>query len=338
MMPKRHWMLCGGVLAAVALALLAVSAAWAQGPPRVGDWSDFYSFFSEEPIKPSDHWIGVDCHPAGEALRAQLNLPEDQGLLVQQVVDESPAARAGLLKYDVLLLADDEPLSKKQDLVDAVDAAKDGELTLGLVRGGKPMQVKVKPEKRPESPPPIQPPKGPGGPPWDQLRKWFERDWPDDLRQAPRQFRFWGPGTILPPDFKLQPPLPGNMSVTVTRKGDNPAEIVVKRDGETWEVTENDLDKLPEDIRPHVERMLGRLGPGAADQIQSFDFTPDWGPRWKAWPEGRLDERFEEMNRRIDELRKSIEEMRPRRKPPEFKPEEVPAPKLNAPDRTPENV
>jgi membrane-associated protease RseP (regulator of RpoE activity) len=90
-----------------------------------------------EVVKPSDHWLGLQCGKIGPALRAQLGLDENQGVLVEAIVDESPAAKAGLEKYDVLVQAGDRTLSKVQDLIDEVDAVKDGKLAVELIRKGR---------------------------------------------------------------------------------------------------------------------------------------------------------------------------------------------------------
>ncbi len=49
------------------------------------------------------------------------------------------------------------------------------------------------------------------------------------------------------------------MSVTIIKHGKDPAKIKVEQGDKTWEVTEATLDELPDDIRPHVEPMVGRL-------------------------------------------------------------------------------
>ena len=52
--------------------------------------------------------------------------------------------------------------------------------------------------------------------------------------------------------------LPANTSVSVTREGDKPAKIVVQRGEQKREVGENEINKLPEDLRGVVEQMVGR--------------------------------------------------------------------------------
>ena len=80
----------------------------------------------------SRYWIGVKffdfSEEASEALRSQLNLEKGRGLVVSDVVAESPAAKAGLKKYDVIVTVGEQPVGKPSELVKAVDAAKQGEL------------------------------------------------------------------------------------------------------------------------------------------------------------------------------------------------------------------
>jgi hypothetical protein len=324
-------------LLGLALAVGWVAVARAEGPPRtlspigpsVLPWQEgqFGPFFgTPEPVKLSEYWLGLACSPAPPALRAQLKLGEGEGLVVDQVAPDSPAAKAGIEQYDVLVRAGDKPLGKLQDLIDAVDAAKDKPLALKAVRGGKSIEIKVTPAKRPEAPETVLPGeknRRPGEvPPWGEGK-------------LPWRFRFWGPGWILPPEAKPEASLPDNVSVTITRSGDKPARIVVKRGDEKWEVTEDQLDKLPDDVRGPVERMLGQTpGRHAGKGAHDFDFVPEWPtPHWEGVPQGQMEKRMEEMSRRIEEMRKAIEQLRenrPRLKAaPKLK--EVPAPKESAP-------
>ncbi len=93
------------------------------------------------------YMIGVSCVPAGEALKAQLGL--EHGLVVESVVDESPAS-GSIETYDVLVRAGDGDLSDLSDLVDAVRKAGENEedLEIVLIRAGKKSTVTVTPGKR----------------------------------------------------------------------------------------------------------------------------------------------------------------------------------------------
>jgi predicted nucleic acid-binding Zn-ribbon protein len=96
----------------------------------------------------SQYWLGLAVAPAPEELRKKLNLSENQGLVVEQVVPDSPAAKAGLKPRDVLLKAGDRPLAKVQELVQAVQEAKETNLAVEVNRDGKLEKVTVQPAKR----------------------------------------------------------------------------------------------------------------------------------------------------------------------------------------------
>ncbi len=88
--------------------------------------------------------LGVALAPPRVArrLRAAVGLEPRDGLLVRQVVDDSPAASAGLQRGDLLVRAGDKPLASMDDLFDALDGATDT-LALGLVRGTEERDVAV---------------------------------------------------------------------------------------------------------------------------------------------------------------------------------------------------
>src|SRR3954468_24587046 len=88
--------------------------------------------------------LGVALAPPRVArrMRAAVGLEPRDGLLVRQVVDDSPAASAGLQRGDLLVRAGDKPLASMDDLFDALDGATDT-LALGLVRGTEERDVAV---------------------------------------------------------------------------------------------------------------------------------------------------------------------------------------------------
>ena len=104
--------------------------------------------------KAPSYWIGVSIDEVDDTLREHLKLTEKVGLVVSDVLKDSPAAKVGLEKNDVLLGADDKPLKAPDDLVKAVQATK-GEATLRvrLRRAGDEREIAVRPEKRKEPEP-----------------------------------------------------------------------------------------------------------------------------------------------------------------------------------------
>jgi serine protease Do len=82
--------------------------------------------------------LGIAIAPprAARRMRRAVGLPEVDGLLVREVLEASPAARAGLEQGDLVVAAAGEPVRRLDDLFRAVDAAgPDGSLDLTLVRG-----------------------------------------------------------------------------------------------------------------------------------------------------------------------------------------------------------
>ena len=91
--------------------------------------------------------VGLEVQAMTRELRAHFGAPEDRGLLVARVVQDRPAARAGVRVGDVLLEAGGAPLDEPFDLVRAVGRPVAGEkLELVLLREGKRLTLAVEPE------------------------------------------------------------------------------------------------------------------------------------------------------------------------------------------------
>ena len=87
-------------------------------------------------------WLGVSANEAGEALSAQLGLEPGVGLVVTYVAPDSPAAKAGIQKHDVLVELQGQALVLPAQLRKLVRARKEGdEVKLKIIRAGKPQTV-----------------------------------------------------------------------------------------------------------------------------------------------------------------------------------------------------
>lgn len=90
-------------------------------------------------------YIGVVTLPPPAVLSAQLGLKEGFGLVVGDVLPDSPAAKAGVQKHDVLTKFNDQQLVDAGQFSTLVRAAgKDAEATLTIVRQAKEQKVPVK--------------------------------------------------------------------------------------------------------------------------------------------------------------------------------------------------
>ena len=83
-------------------------------------------------------WLGVGVEEASEALADQLGLDPGVGLVVTHVSADSPAAKAGLKRNDVLIELEGQSLVHPAQLRKLVQARKPGEkVKLVFYRGGK---------------------------------------------------------------------------------------------------------------------------------------------------------------------------------------------------------
>ncbi|RUL89376.1 PDZ domain-containing protein [Tautonia sociabilis] len=129
--------------------------------------------------------IGVTIEAPDDAVRAQLGLPEGQGVIVMSVSPDSAAAEAGLKPNDILVTLGGEPIVGARELSEQVqeNGAKPVELT--IIRDGEETTVEVTPRKAPAPPVPPAPPGVPEG------------------------FRFFGPGVMIDPEGNVLRPGPG---------------------------------------------------------------------------------------------------------------------------------
>lgn len=94
----------------------------------------------EVPVRPR---LGVGLAPDGVArrLRRSVGLDERDGVLVQVVEDDGPAARAGVRSGDLIVEAAGRPTPTADDLHDALDRSGGGSLPLRVVRGAEELEV-----------------------------------------------------------------------------------------------------------------------------------------------------------------------------------------------------
>jgi membrane-associated protease RseP (regulator of RpoE activity) len=90
--------------------------------------------------------IGVSTTPLGKQLADYFGVTH--GVLVNSVEANSPAERAGLKAGDVVTEADGQQVEDADDLVRALGAKDEGEVTLTVVRERKQRSVRVSPERR----------------------------------------------------------------------------------------------------------------------------------------------------------------------------------------------
>lgn len=139
-------------LASIMLAggLASFSTARGQEPGKpVDDGLKYPAIALNEPPRIGEYWVGMEVTQPSDDDRKKLEIPADRGILVRQIVPDSPAAKSGLRVGDVLLKAGDKPLKELGDPLEAIRQAKDSDLTFEYLRDGKTDKATIKPAKRP---------------------------------------------------------------------------------------------------------------------------------------------------------------------------------------------
>jgi membrane-associated protease RseP (regulator of RpoE activity) len=145
----------GAVVGVAVLSALAVSGAPAAAKEK------------------EEGWLGVYSQELDSDLRESINY-KGQGVLVRQVVDQSPAARAGLQRGDVIVRVDSKVVDSPAQLADAVQALPVGKkVPIEVVRDGSRKTLNATLAARPvidEDEAPVAP----------NRSRWYEYDGDDD--------------------------------------------------------------------------------------------------------------------------------------------------------------
>lgn len=328
-------------LLAVAGVLCLTPAAWAQVdvdnyvekfvPDYARIWSE--RLIQNGDLKPSSHWMGVAVRPTDDVLQKHLGIKG--GLVIDAVAEDSPAAKAGMQRHDILLTVGDVPVGNMNELMEFLSKNKDKKCDVKILHEGKAKTVQVVPVERPQDHARFFP----GGDfefpqQWrhpDEIEKWLKQLTKDrkNVRwwqiPEPLRMRFVHPGVVV--NSAKMGKLPEGLQVTISKQGDEPARIKVKMGDKNWDVTEDELDKLPEDVRPHVRKFLSgpridfRLErphlhkPDARIEVRPT--RPEDAPRVITRAirvdvdgmEKRFEKEIKDIHRKLDAIQKHLEEL-----------------------------
>ena len=144
---RNGWWVRGFAVPVLA-AVLAVPA-WGQDAEKKAptDAAPQAEKVEEANAAASSYWLGILVAPADALLKTHLGI--EAGVVVEQVVPESPAAKAGIQVNDILIQFGDAKLADVEALQKAVSENKDREAKLTLLRAGKQTTANVKPQVRP---------------------------------------------------------------------------------------------------------------------------------------------------------------------------------------------
>lgn len=235
-------------------------------------------------------WVGIMLKDVEGDLAKYLG--SEKGILIDDVFEGSPAAKAGIQPGDLLLRANGQELNEPLSLLTTMKKVKDGEaITLTLSRKGEEVEVKVTPTTRPEREE-LEADKerekvqallelselgeGDREKMKDVLRGLRLKDGTQDvnvLRFGGPAFTWRGTEDKENVDITVVKEIAGDkVEIKITRKDDQPAKITVTKGDKVNEYGQSELDKMPEDIAAIVKGALNsnrrlelRMIPGLAD-------------------------------------------------------------------------
>ncbi len=96
-------------------------------------------------------WLGIETQELTEELKGYFGLAEKSvGVLISDVIDGSPAAKAGMKRGDIILSLEDVPISSRSDYREALGEYTAGDpLRLKIFRKGRELTVSAKPSPFP---------------------------------------------------------------------------------------------------------------------------------------------------------------------------------------------
>ena len=239
------------------------------------------------------YWIGVGSAPVPPVASAQLGLPENTGLVIEDVVADSPAAKAGLAKNDILTAVGDKTLQSLEDLITAVQASEGKEISITYFRGGKEQTAKLTPAERPKE--------------HFAFTGEGQRYEVQVFKSDDAGVQFVQPGVV----FTRKIEMPKELAISVTRKDKEPATAEVTVDGKKYQATLETVDQLPESVREHVRALLSGGGPQM--MMARMRGMPGMQPPVAVPTHVRavqpIEQQLQEIQKKIDALQKALESL-----------------------------
>jgi hypothetical protein len=298
--------------------------------------------------KPSKFYLGMRLSNVPEALDAQLAL-DGGGAVVMDVVKDGPAAKAGVKPHDVVLAVGDKTVKRFGDVTAAVDAADGKEVTLKLLRAGKPVTVSITPGKREDLELSLKPKIVRAEEEDEETLELIMEDLEEKIHDKLEALKDAGvdvrlqmikPGKFVPHgvgvNFRAPGDFPDDLSITIRKQGKEPAQIEVKQGDKSWAFKEDEFGKvLPEQLQQYVGPFLGRptkftvalpggkqfnvpVPPPVIVDLEEKSERAAEHARARAehvraraeWARESVERRVEEMSRNIERMREQMESLR----------------------------
>ncbi|RLS34658.1 MAG: PDZ domain-containing protein [Planctomycetota bacterium] len=223
--------------------------------------------------------LGTTFAPVPDAVREQIDLPKGVGLLVDSVEPGSPAAAAGLKRFDILTRFNDQIVCNADQLATLLTLRKPGPLPMTILRGGRERKIQVillQPDQADQA----DDAAAPGGPPGilpgfrhENLPGDLQKQMEDLARQIQKQPFALGGGAGRSRTTQMSVSPQGNERIDTESDGTTTIEIRQSAGMVTVEIrgadnaklyankldTDGDIRRVPEEFRGRVERLLEEI-------------------------------------------------------------------------------
>jgi len=207
-------------------------------------------------------YFGIQCVSVPKLLETHLNL--GRGLLVQAVVPDGPAEKAGIKQDDIILSVGGKDIHAITDIFSVLEKEQEKELLIEVMQNGKKNELRIIPEERPEMPPARF-----GGGPFEMRQAMpfpgFEGRNPDAMHRQMMELieqlkesngvRVWEipEGPFFDQVFPANPNANvDQIIISITKDGAGNQQIRVRQNNEEWQVER--IEDLPEDLQEKVQR------------------------------------------------------------------------------------
>lgn len=253
-------------------------------------------------VKPSTQaaeqhfWIGAKlAAEMPQVLKRHLPQLADKGVFVEGVFAESPAGQAGLEAEDVLLELNGQPLVDARKLVEAVRSGEGAALKLVVLHNGQETAVELTPRPMTQ----------------EDVAAIREAEMLLGMRdkqvENPQRMRFFGPGQVMP-QAGVMPAVPQgaeSLTIQIEHQGDKPAKLHIVKDGKAYDVTADQLDQLPEEIRPIIEQSLRGMQFGPQGEIDIQSLLPQGAS------DGMMRRQLQQIHNMLEELKAQMGDQQP---------------------------
>lgn len=103
----------------------------------------------------SGAWLGVYTQSVDNEIAEGFRLPTNSGAIINEVVDDSPADKAGLLENDIVVAVDSRKVETADDLIDMIREHNSGDkVTIKVLRDGAEKEFQVTLDEPKDTPAP----------------------------------------------------------------------------------------------------------------------------------------------------------------------------------------